>query len=109
MVSASATRRTPATRKQPGKSRPAPWGKKTGIEMAESIEQLGKKCLGGIDARIKAATRVGDLLAKSSIGVREVAEWRDALKADEAAEQALIKAREAYHAAMNPGAPFSSL
>jgi len=77
--------------------------------MDESIEQLRNKYLGAIDARIKAATRVGDLLAKSSIGVREAAEWRDALKADQAAEQVLIKAREVYHAAMNPGAPFSSL
>ena len=78
--------------------------------MDESTEQLlQNEYLGAIDARIKAATRVGDMLAKSSIGVREAAEWHDALKADLAAEQALIKAREAYHAAMNPGAPFSSL
>jgi len=77
--------------------------------MDESIEQLRNKYLGAIDARIKAATRVGDLLAKSSIGVREAAEWRDALKADQAAEQALIKAREAYHAAMNRGTAFGSL
>ena len=77
--------------------------------MDESIEQLRNKYLDAIDARIKAATRVGDLLAKSSIGVREAAEWRDALKADEAAEQALIKAREAYHAAMNRGTSFGSL
>jgi hypothetical protein len=74
--------------------------------MDESTERLEAAYRTAYAAAIKTGNRVLNLSEKVRLGT---AELNEALAENRVAEEALIKARAAYHAASNPGIPFSSL
>ena len=78
--------------------------------MDESTKkQLEDALKAAIDACDQANARLMRFRANFPATTQEWAEFKKAIDADGAVNNALIKAREAYEAATNPGRRFSSL